>query len=293
MTRRITNQDKLAMHKAICWGTSIQHDLPAGYYLKSVVDCIRDAMPDFDIEDPALMAFLKISKLESLNINNVNAVIARTVAKNTFSQDTSWVPAVYQEEIKLLLKTSEKDSGLRHLDKFLVHLGYKPLSSSLRIIQSITPKPESITAEGAPKFSAGLSFTVEFKENTTKHTFKSRYSLNSLDQLLDEVQMILYRKMKAIRNFDDSGQPDISSICNNIIIYMNNNTILTFNINTTGVRLLREHLNLKEQLSSVEINEKDKQFVRMLSDYSIFEECIDQGFRRQLKNCMLENALGM
>jgi hypothetical protein len=293
MTRRITNQDKLAMHKAICLATSVQHDLPAAYHLKPVVDCIRDAMPDFDIEDQALMAFLKISKLDLLKINTVKAVIARSVAKNTFSQDTSWVPAVYQEEIKLLLKISEKDCGLRHLDKFLDHIGYKPLSSSLRIIQSITTKTESITAEGAPKFSAGLSFTVEFKENTIKHTFKSRYSLNSLDQLLDEVQMILYRKMKAIRNFDDSVQPDISSICNNIIVYMNNKTILTFKINTTGVSLFRENLNLKDQLSSVDINENDKQFVRMLSDYSIFEECIDQGFRRQLKNCMLENALGM
>lgn len=293
MTRRITNQDKLAMHKAICLGTSVQHDLPAAYYLKSVVDCILDAMPDFDIEDPAMMAFLKISKLESLKLNTVGAVIARAVAKNTFSQDTSWVPAVYQEEIKLLLKLSQEDSGLRHLDKFLVHLGYKTLSSSLRIIQSVTSKPENITAEGAPKFSAGISFAVEVGEETIKKIYKSRYSLNSLDQLLDETQMILCRKMKAMQNLDYSGAPVVSSTCNDIIIYMNNHPVLTFKINTPGAKIFSESLNLKEQLSSVEINVKDKQFVRMLSDYSIFEECIDKDYRRQLKNCMLENALGM
>jgi hypothetical protein len=293
MTRPISNQDKLAMHKAICLATSVQHDLPAALYEMSLVDCIRDAMPDFDIEDPAMMAFLKISKLESLNINTMNPVIGRKVAKSTFSQDTSWVPAVYQAEMKLLLKMSEEEGGLRHLDRFLLHLGYKPLSRNLRVIKSVTPKPEIITAEGAPKFSAGLSFTAQLNENSKRHTYRSRYSLNSLDQLLDEVQMILCRKMKAIRSMDDNGLPDIGSKCNNIIIYMNNNPVLTFTINTSGVKLFNDSLNLKDQLSSVEVNQKDKQFVRMLSDPSLFEECIEPGFRRQLKNCMLENALGM
>jgi hypothetical protein len=293
MTRPISNQDKLAMHKAICLATSVQYDLPPALDQISIVDCIRGDMTDFDIEDPALMAFLKISKLESLNINTMNPVIGRTVAKSTFSKDTSWVSAVYQAEMKLLLKMSEEEGGLRHLDRFLIHLGYKPLSRSLRVIQSVTPKPETITQEGAPKFSVGLSFSVQLNENTTRHTYRSRYSLNSLDQLLDEVQMILCRKMKAIRNFDDSGLPDVGSKCNNIIIYMNKNPVLTFTINTSGVKLFNESMDLKEQLSSVEVNEKEKQFVRMLSDPSLFEECIEPALRRQLKNCMLENALGL
>lgn len=283
------------MHKAICLATSVQSDLPVNFYKKPMIDCILDDMPDFDVDDPALVAFLKISKLDIVNLEVLNAGIARTVAKSTFSRDTSWTPAIYREEMKLLLRASKTGGSLRHLDKFLIHMGYKTITESFRVIKASTPEPDIAYEKGAPRFSAGLSFTVGLYEDTTKHTYKSRYSLNSLDQLLDEIQMILGQKLKSINYMDDSGQSNIrrDCICNSIHIYMDNKLIITFAINTRVVRILRNSLDLKESLNTAEINAKEKQFVRMLSDPSIFEGCIEPKFRRQLKNCMLENALGM
>ena len=295
MTRGITNQDKLAMHKAICLATSVQEKLPAAFYKKPMVDCILDNMPDFDVDDPSLVAFLKISKLDFLDLEVVNAGFARTVAKSTFSKDTSWTPAIYREEIKLLLRASETGDGLRHLDKFLIHMGYKTITDSFCVIRATKPEPDMAYEEGAPRFSAGLSLTVGLYEDITRHTYKSRYSLHSLDQLLDEVQIILGRKFKSINYMDDSGQSNIrrDCTCNNVHIYMDNKLILTFAINKQGVRILDNSLELKDSLGTVEINAKEKQLVRMLSDHIMFERCIEPNFRRQLKNCMLENALGM
>jgi hypothetical protein len=295
MTRRITNQDKLAMHKAICLATSVQSDLPPAFYKKPMVDCILDSMPDFDVDDPSLGAFLEISKLEFLDLEVLNAGIARTVAKSTFSKDTSWTPAIYRDEMKLLSRAVKTGGGLRHLDKFLIHMGYKTVTDSFRIIKATTPEPDIAYEEGAPKFSAGLSYTVGLNEDSTKHTYKSRYSLHSLDQLLDEVQIILGRKFKSINYMDDSGQSNVNRncTCNSVHIYMDNKLILTFSINTKGVRILDNSLDLKESLDAVDINVKEKLFVKMLSDHSIFDGSIEPDFRRQLKNCMLENALGM
>jgi hypothetical protein len=258
-----------------------------------------DDYSDIDMSDPALTAFFKIAYIsQRFTLNTLTVGVCRLAVDEFLEDQSNWTLGHNRSEIKNLLNLSNNKYLMRHIDQFFKYIGGRPLTETLLAQREIDKGNGSYSDKNAQRFSFCVNYMVDDQLSPVENfVYNSRYTTSTLDQLLDESDMILHRVINIMLCKDNSvtvyPMDMVHCTCRSIAIHLNNEEIVKIPMNINARHLYGEDIDMESRLSSVDIHSNHKLLSDILSDKYSHKECISHKLRQRLKGRLLETAIGL